>query len=271
MQLNGTEVVMRGNANNEPWVKKPPLVSWVRASLSNSSKIRVRQLFEKVSSTFTYILWCPITMDAIIVDPVDCCVDRDIKLITELKLNVVYGVNTHAHADHITGTGILKSKISNMKSVISLASGAKADETVENFDQICFGNSYVTVVNTPGHTSGCVCLVSSDEAFVLSGDTLLIRGCGRTDFQEGSSAVLFDSVRNKLFCNLADDVVVYPAHNYGGHLCSTIAEEKEYNPRLGLGKTVEEFTAIMEGLNLSHPKMIDVAVPANLNCGFQDA
>ena len=231
--------------------------------------IGVKQLFDEESSTYTYLLWDEATKDALIVDPVDTKVERDLEEIESLGLNLVYALNTHAHADHITGTWLLKKAMPGLESVISKSSGAASDRSVSHGDKIVFGNYHLEVRSTPGHTEGCVSFVSSDESFVLTGDTLLIQGCGRTDFQGGSAENLYKSVRSQLF-SLPDATVVYPAHDYKGRTKSTIGAEKDTNPRLGSDKTVEDFVEIMSNLKLSYPKKIDVAVPANMRCGVQD-
>ena len=192
----------------------------------------IKQLFDDDSSTYTYLLWDTDTKDALLVDPVDVQVDRDLKEAKDLGLNLCYGINTHAHADHITGTGILKQKVSGLKSVISTASTAKADVMVDPGDQIYFGGRYLEVRSTPGHTVGCVSYVADDGSFVLTGDALLIQGCGRTDFQGGSSENLYDSVHSQLF-TLNDECIVYPAHDYKRRTHSCIGDEKANNPRLG--------------------------------------
>jgi sulfur dioxygenase len=228
--------------------------------------IGLEQLFDEESSTYTYLLWDRTSKDAILVDPVDIQVDRDLKVIENKGLNLVFGVNTHAHADHITGTGILKSRVGGgMKSVIAKESTAKADIHVVDGDRIIFGTRFLDVRATPGHTNGCLSYVSDDQSFVLTGDALLIQGCGRTDFQGGSSDALYDSVHTKLF-TLPDDCVVYPAHDYKGRTSSTIGVEKTTNPRLT--KTKEEYIEIMANLNLPEPRRINDAVPANLVCGL---
>lgn len=234
-----------------------------------SDKIEMKQLFDEDSSTYTYLLWDSKSKDAILVDPVDIQVDRDLKEVEALGLKLIYGVNTHAHADHITGTGILKTKVDGLKSVIAEASGAMADVKIGNGDKITFGSHHIEARATPGHTVGCLSYVADDKSFVLTGDTLLIQGCGRTDFQGGSAEDLYDSVHSQLF-TLPDDTIVYPAHDYKGRLSSKIGDEKTTNPRLGGGKTKEEFVDIMKNLNLDYPKKIDVAVPANMRCGVPD-
>lgn len=232
-------------------------------------KIGMKQLFDDDSCTYTYLLWDPDTMDAIIVDPVDIQADRDVTAAEELGLNLVYGVNTHAHADHITGTWLLKQKVDGLQSVISKASGASADIHIHHGDRIVFGNRYIEARATPGHTEGCLSFVADDQSFVLTGDALLIMGCGRTDFQGGSAENLYDSVHTQIF-SLPDDTIVYPAHDYKERTQSSIGEEKEKNPRLGGGKTKAEYVEIMDNLNLAHPKHIGRAVPANMRCGVID-
>jgi sulfur dioxygenase len=233
----------------------------------SADQIGLKQLFDEDSSTYTYLLYDTDTKDAILVDPVDLQIDRDVKEAEELGVNLVYGANTHAHADHVTGTGLLKAKLPGFQSVSSSASEAKADITIGDGDRIVFGNRYLTAKSTPGHTGGCMSYVADDESFVLTGDTLLIQGCGRTDFQSGSAETLYESVHTKLF-TLPESCIVYPAHDYKGRTSSTIGKEKETNPRLS--KPQPEFVDIMANLNLSYPKKIDIAVPANMRCGVPD-
>lgn len=255
-----------------PYTSVEALAAFVKTSVdANNCKktpLVFRTFFEKETSTYTYLLVDGITKDAVLIDPCLATVERDAKYIREMMggLNFKYCINTHVHADHITGSGKLKEMFPGLKSVISRVSGAQADVHIENGDRIQFGNRSLLCLSTPGHTSGCFSYVMDDFSCVFTGDALLIRGCGRTDFQSGSSATLFSSVRDVLF-NLPDDCIVYPAHDYNGNTCSTISEEKLYNPRLNLSKTQEEFEAIMAGLNLPNPKQIDIAVPANLRCG----
>ena len=229
--------------------------------------IAVKQFFDVDSWTYTYLLYDSDTKDAILIDPVDLQVDRDLKEVESLGLNLVYGVNTHAHADHVTGTGLLKQRVKGFQSVISSASGAKADLTLEDGDRIVFGNRFIEARSTPGHTAGCMSFVADDRSFVMTGDTLLIQGCGRTDFQSGNAEQLYDSVYSKLF-SLPRDCIVYPAHDYNERTSSTIGSELDSNPRLS--KTKEEFVHMMNNLNLAYPKKIDIAVPANMRCGVPD-
>jgi sulfur dioxygenase len=230
------------------------------------NRMNIRQLFDEDSSTYSYLLWDAESRDGILIDPVDAQVDRDVSVVSQLGVNLLFGVNTHAHADHITGTYLLKQKFNDLKSVISEASGASADILLKHGDRITFGKRYLEALATPGHTDGCMSFVSDDKSMVFTGDALLIQGCGRTDFQQGSSSRLYDSIHSNLF-TLPDGCIVYPGHDYKGRLSSTIGDEKENNPRLGLSKTKEEFIDIMANLNLPHPRKIDVAVPANLRDG----
>lgn len=242
---------------------------------SADRRLLFRQLFEKESSTYTYLLadiGDP-EKPAVLIDPVDRTVDRDLTLIKELGLKLIYAMNTHVHADHITGTGLIKTKLPGAKSIISKASEAKADRSVEHGEKIYFGSLFLEVRATPGHTAGCVTYVTGDgddqpsPRRAFTGDALIIRACGRTDFQGGSSDELYQSVHSQIF-TLPKDTLLYPAHDYKGFTVTTVEEEVAYNARLTKDK--ETFKTIMENLNLSYPKMIDVAVPANLVCGIQD-
>lgn len=227
----------------------------------------LRQLFESESSTYTYLLADADCKEAVLIDPVLETVDRDLKLIDELGLSLKLAVNTHCHADHITGTGLLKKSVSGLKSAISKQSGATADILLSEGDKITFGKHCLTVRETPGHTDGCITFVTGDQSIAFTGDTLLIRGCGRTDFQQGCARTLYESVHLKIF-TLPEQCLIYPAHDYKGQTVSTVGEEKKFNPRLT--KTLEEFMDIMSNLNLSKPAKIDIAVPANLVCGVHE-
>ncbi|KAM3302170.1 persulfide dioxygenase ETHE1, mitochondrial isoform X1 [Capsicum chacoense] len=258
-----------------------PQASLFRAQMGSYStnhgdhKLVFRQLFEKESSTYTYLLADASHPQnpALLIDPVDKTADRDLALVKELGLKLIYAINTHVHADHVTGSGLIKTKFPGVKSIISKASNAKADLFVEPGDKIYFGDIFLEVRATPGHTLGCVTYVTGDESnqlqprMAFTGDALLIRGCGRTDFQGGSSDKLYDSVHSQIF-TLPKDTLVYPAHDYKGFTVSTVGEEMLYNPRLSKDK--ETFENIMQNLHLSYPKMMDVAVPANMVCGLQE-
>lgn len=227
-----------------------------------------RQLFDQESSTYTYLLADPRSRRAVIVDPVLEQIERDISLIRELELELVYALDTHVHADHVTASGLLKQRL-GAKSVLSERSGAVcADVLVKQGDHLAFGDFELEVRETPGHTNGCLSYVSHSSGRVFTGDALLIRGSGRTDFQQGNAETLYRSVTEQLF-TLPDAMEVFPGHDYKGRASSSIAEEKRWNVRLGGGKTQEEFAAIMRDLKLPHPRKMDVAVPANLYCGVR--
>ncbi|KAI9335888.1 beta-lactamase-like protein [Obelidium mucronatum] len=237
-----------------------------------SKSLIFRQLFESESSTFTYFIADrDFPNDAVVIDPVDKTVDRDAKLAAELGVSIKFGLNTHCHADHITGTHLLRQKFPAMQSGISANAGSRADILLSDSQTISVGKFALECRATPGHTDGCMSFVLLDQErkplSVFTGDALLIRGCGRTDFQQGSPEALHKSVHTRLF-TLPDDVAVFPAHDYRGFTSSSIGEEKKHNPRLT--KTVEEFKGIMENLNLPKPKLIDIAVPANIQCGVHD-
>ena len=226
-----------------------------------------RQLFDRQSCTYTYLLADGETKDAVLIDPVREQVDRDITLLGELGLKLRYTLETHIHADHVTSSGLLRDRLGS-KSVVSSAGGANcASVQAGHGEVIRFGSLALEVRHTPGHTDGCVSYVLDDHSLVFTGDTLFIRGCGRTDFQQGDAARLYDSVHGQIL-SLPDDCIIYPGHDYKGRTCSTVREEKRFNPRLGGGRTKAEFIAIMESLDLANPAKIDVAVPANLKCGW---
>ena len=193
-------------------------------------------------------------------------VDRDLSLINDLGIKLLLGASTHCHADHITGTGVLKKRIPGLRSAIAAASGADADIKFAHGDVLSFGAFRLEVRATPGHTNGCVCFVLPGCA-VFTGDAVLYRGCGRTDFQQGNAADLYDNVHAQVF-SLPPDTRIYPAHDYKGFTMSTVGEEKALNPRLTKSKA--DFVALMGALNLPYPKRIDAALPANLKCGIQD-
>jgi len=220
-------------------------------------------LFDSESWTFTYLLGCQKTGEAVLIDPVDKQVERDLKYVQELGLKLKYAINTHCHADHITGSGILKTLVS-CQSIISAKAGAKADILLNDGDMIKFGEQVLEARSTPGHTDGCMTFVDVFNRRAFTGDTLLIRACGRTDFQQGNPRQLYDSVHQRIF-TLPLDFLIYPAHDYKGCSVSSVEEEKTYNPRLT--KSKDEFVKIMENLGLAKPKKIDEALPWNVMCG----
>ncbi|XP_035890812.1 persulfide dioxygenase ETHE1, mitochondrial [Anopheles stephensi] len=226
-----------------------------------------RQLFDEQSHTYSYLLADITSKEAILIDPVLEQAKRDAQLIGELGFTLKYALNTHMHADHITGTGYLKQLLPGTVSVISQSSGAKADKTLVDNETVQFGRHVLRAMSTPGHTNGCMTFVVEEQGIAFTGDTLLIRGCGRTDFQEGDSRSLYRSVHERIF-TLPENFRLFPAHDYKGNMETTVAEEKRYNPRLT--KDVDAFVELMSNLNLPYPKMIDKAVPANRECGLFD-
>jgi glyoxylase-like metal-dependent hydrolase (beta-lactamase superfamily II) len=225
-----------------------------------------RQLFDAETSTYTYLVWDAKTREAALIDSVDTQIDRDLQLISELGLDLKYTLETHIHADHITASGKIREKLGS-KAVVHRNSGSDcADILVVDGDSILLGNQQIHILETPGHTDTCISY--SIDGVVYTGDALLIRGCGRTDFQAGDAGTLYDSIHHKLF-SLPDDTIVYPGHDYRGFCCSTIGEEKAYNPRLGNNRPKQEFVDLMNSLELDPPKKIAEAVPGNLECGLK--
>ncbi len=228
------------------------------------NNIIFHQLFEAESSTYTYIIADQKTKEAAIIDPVIETVDRDLKLIEELGLHLIYILDTHIHADHITAAGEIRKRTKAKTAVSAMAQVNCVDIPLTDNQELKLGDKTIKAIATPGHTN--TCMTYAFENMIFTGDVLLIRGCGRTDFQQGSSEKLFQSVQEKLF-KLPDDTIIYPAHDYRGHTSSSIEQEKKYNPRLGLAKTKQEFIQIMSDLKLAHPKKIHEAIPANMSCG----
>lgn len=225
-----------------------------------------RQLFDQQSSTYTYLLADDQSRDAILIDPVFEQASRDIALIEELGLRLRMSLETHVHADHVTGAWLLRRRLGS-RIAISERSGAEgADIYFSDGEKLAFGDRYVTAMATPGHTSGCTTFVLDDRSMAFTGDCLLIRGCGRTDFQQGDPADMYKSVHDRIFA-LPDECLLYPGHDYRGSTVTSVAEEKIYNPRLGAEIGLEDFRGYMLNLGLAHPKKIDVAVPANMRCG----
>ena len=226
-----------------------------------------RQLFEPDTSTYTYLIGCERTRKAILIDTVAKEAERYIELVADLDLTLLYTLETHVHADHITAAGLLRDKIGS-KSIVHRDAGALcADLLITDGVELQVGDIEIKVLHTPGHTSGCVSYLIGDRVF--TGDALLINGCGRTDFQQGDAGTLFDSITKKLF-TLPPDTLVYPGHDYNGKTVSTIRQEFDSNQRLGAGRTKAEFIGLMHKLDLPYPRYIDEALPANQACGQTD-
>jgi len=223
-----------------------------------------RQLFDSTSGTYSYLLASRSGGEALIIDPVLEKVDRYLQLIRELDLKLVKAVDTHLHADHITGLGALRDRT---HCVTVMGESTKADVVsmrLAEGDKLTIEGLSLDVLYTPGHTDDSYSFLMGDRVF--TGDTLLIRGTGRTDFQNGNARAQYDSLFGKLL-RLPDETLVFPAHDYKGDTVSTIGEEKRYNPRLQV-KSIDEYVTLMANLNLPNPKMMDVAVPSNMKIGL---
>jgi glyoxylase-like metal-dependent hydrolase (beta-lactamase superfamily II)/rhodanese-related sulfurtransferase len=223
-----------------------------------------RQLFDAASSTYTYLL--ADNGEAILIDPVFEQALRDAALVAELGLRLVATLDTHVHADHVTGAWLLHRRL-GADIALSASSGATgADRYLNHGERIGFGTRALEARATPGHTNGCMSFVLDDRSMAFTGDCLLIRGSGRTDFQQGDAHAMFRSVREQIF-TLPEGCLLYPGHDYRGLTVSSVAEEKRYNPRLGEAIGEEDFAGYMANLNLPHPRQLAVALPANLRCG----
>lgn len=231
-----------------------------------------RQLFDKESSTYTYLVADEVTREAALIDPVLEQAERDLALIEQLGLKLVAVLDTHVHADHITASGVLRERTGSV-TIAGAAGPACADRHVSAGDVVSVGSLRLKVLATPGHTDDSVSflLLDANDANlpgdrVFTGDALLVRAAGRTDFQNGDAGALYDSITEQLF-TLPGATLVYPAHDYAGHAVTTVAEEQHHNKRIA-GKTRSEFIAIMDALDLPKPVKIAEAVPANRACGL---
>jgi sulfur dioxygenase len=227
-----------------------------------------RQLFDADSSTYTYLLADPDTKEAVLIDPVFEQHLRDRALLDELELTLVCTLDTHCHADHVTGAWLMQqalgSKIGISRRYGDMVKGANL--LLDHGDVIKFGNRSLEVRATPGHTDGCVTYVLDDQSMAFTGDCLLIRGAGRCDFQQGNAHTMYKSITEQIF-TLPEDCLVLPGHDYNGRTSSTVREEQQFNPRIGGEADERDFVGYMENLGLPHPKKIDIAIPANCRCG----
>ena len=225
----------------------------------------IRQLFDRETSTYTYLIADEASNEAAIIDPVKEQLERDILLIEQLGFNLKYTLETHVHADHITSSGQMRDKFGS-KVALHENSGAKcADMLLKDGDELTLGDVVIKAIHTPGHTNADLSFLVEDTIF--TGDALLVRDCGRTDFQAGSSSTLYNSINEKIF-SLDEKTTIYPGHDYYGFTASTVKEEKQFNNRLGNGKTEDEFVEIMANLDLALPRKIKESVPGNTNCGL---
>lgn len=224
-----------------------------------------RQLLDPATSSYTYLLADEAAREALLIDPVREQVERDARLLDELGFRLVATLETHAHADHITGAWLLAQRFGS-RILYPKPTGVEGAELLDEGDVVRFGRHALEVRLTPGHTAGCATYVCDDQQVAFTGDALLIRGCGRTDFQEGDARQLYRSVWDQIL-SLPKGATLYPAHDYHGHSATTVAEERAHNPRLGEGRSEEDFVATMERLDLAYPKRIDIALPANNRLG----
>ncbi|MCF7981537.1 MAG: MBL fold metallo-hydrolase [Pseudomonadales bacterium] len=225
-----------------------------------------KQLFDSASSTYSYLLADAESRQALFIDPVYEQHERDLALVRELDLNLLASLETHCHADHVTGAWLLQHATGCQIAASEHTGITTLDRCLVEGDLVTFGGSALQVIETPGHTDGCISLLLNDQSMVFTGDCLLIRGCGRTDFQQGSALTLFYSIHDRLFA-LPDRCLVYPAHDYAGRTASTIGEEKALNPRIGGKANKVDFVGYMENMRLPHPKKIEIALTANINAG----
>lgn len=231
-----------------------------------STSLVFRQLFDQVSSTYTYLLADRHTREAVLIDSVFEQHARDAALVRELGLTLLCTLDTHCHADHVTGAWLMRAALGSKIGLSREYRANNVDLALSHGDSVRFGAHSLEVRATPGHTSGCVSLVDAERKMVFTGDALLVRGAGRTDFQQGDAGRLFRSIREQLL-TLPDECLVFPGHDYEGRTSSTIGEERLYNPRIGGGAREEDFVGYMTNLGLPHPKRLAVALPANLRAG----
>lgn len=222
-----------------------------------------RQLLHHGSFTYTYLVACPDSRKGALIDPVDENIEQYMQLLGQLNIELIYACDTHVHADHITALGDLRERTGCVTVMGHRAAAECVSTTVRHGDRLDIGSMTLEVIDTPGHTDDSICYRMPDRVF--TGDTLLIRGSGRTDFQNGDPIAAYHSLFDRLL-TLPDDTLVYPAHDYKGWTVSTIGEEKAHNPRLQVSSAAE-YAAIMNNLDLPVPTMMDVAVPANRACG----
>jgi glyoxylase-like metal-dependent hydrolase (beta-lactamase superfamily II)/rhodanese-related sulfurtransferase len=240
----------------------------IRPLTKKQEKIMLfKQLFDEQTWTYTYLLADSVSKEAVIIDPVNTHIEHYMKLLAELGLTLKYSLETHVHADHITASGLLRQRTGAQTAVHSLCGATNADVQMQDGDIFAFGeHELIKVIATAGHTRGSVSFLWRDRVF--TGDSLLIGGCGRTDFQGGDAGTLYDCITQRLF-TLPDETLVYPGHDYQGRWVSSIMQERSTNPRL-FNKTRAEFIDIMENLNLPKPRLIEQAVPANRYCGLDE-
>ncbi len=226
-----------------------------------------RQLLDPETSTWSYLLGDEVSREAVLIDSVREQQERDVALIRELDLRLVLALETHVHADHVTASGLLREVLGARVAVSAAAGVTNADVELADGEAVRAGALELEARHTPGHTDGCITYVCHAAGMAFTGDALLVRGCGRTDFQQGDAHALYRSIHGKIF-SLPADTLLYPGHDYRGRTVTTVAEERRFSPRLADDIDEPAFVEIMDGLDLAYPKKIDVAVPANLRSGL---
>ena len=243
-----------------------PLVPSLLRAAAGGASLLVRQLFDADTGTFTYLLADGGSGEGVLIDPVFEQHSRDLALVRELGITLVAILDTHAHADHVTGSWLMHQATG---CAIGLAAAARAENVTRPLsagDRIRFGSRELEVRATPGHTDGCLTFVLDDHSKAFTGDALLVRGCGRCDFQQGDASTLYRSITGQIL-SLPDSCLLFPGHDYGGRTVSSVAEEKVFNARLGGGANERDFVLFMESLKLPHPGRLAEALPANLRSG----
>ena len=241
-----------------------PAISLMAAA--GGGNLLFRQLFDAATGTFTYLLADVASRQGLLIDPVFEQHSRDLSLIHELGIDLVASIDTHAHADHVTGSWLMHEATG---CAIGLAAAARAQNVtrpLEHGDRLAFGSRFIDVRSTPGHTDGCVSFVLDDQSMAFTGDALLVRGCGRCDFQQGNAQALYRSITGQIL-SLPESCLLYPAHDYTGRSVTSVTEEKAYNARLGGGADERDFVIYMQTMKLPHPHRIAEALPANMRSG----
>ena len=241
-----------------------PLLS-LRAA-AGGGVLLFRQLFDADTGTFTYLLADVTSRQGVLIDPVFEQHSRDLSLIEELGIELVASLDTHAHADHVTGSWLMHEATGCAIGLAAAAGAENVTHPLHHGDRMAFGERHLEVRSTPGHTDGCITFVLDDQSMAFTGDALLVRGCGRCDFQQGDAHTLWRSITEQIF-SLPESCLLYPGHDYTGRMVSSVAEEKAFNARLGGGAIERDFVGYMQNMKLPHPKQIAVALPGNQRSG----
>ena len=236
------------------------------AAAAGGGTLLFRQLFDAATGTFTYLLADLPSRQGVLIDPVFEQHSRDLSLIHELWIELVASIDTHAHADHVTGSWLMQEATGCAIGLAAVARAENVTQPLHHGDRVSFGQRYLEVRSTPGHTDGCISFVLDNHSMAFTGDALLVRGCGRCDFQQGNAHTLWASITEQIF-SLPDSCLLYPGHDYTGRTVSSVAEEKAFNARLGGAATERDFVGHMENMKLPHPHKIAEALPGNMRSG----